>query len=66
MMEAITRIGIWSMVGIAVSWDVFVIAHGEYDATISVIMYESAKKHPIIPFTIGVVLGHMFWQIYEG
>lgn len=32
--------------------------------TISVALYEIAKSYPLIPLLLGVVLGHIFWQVH--
>ncbi len=36
-------------------------AIGGTDPTISQIVWR-ANAHPIIPFTLGVIAGHLFWQ----
>jgi hypothetical protein len=30
--------------------------------TISEIMWEATTDRPIVPFALGVVMGHLFWQ----
>jgi hypothetical protein len=47
------------------AWDALIISIGQYDATISVIVYRESKKHPLIPFLLGMVIGHLLWQIFE-
>ena len=43
-------------------WDVYVAYfNDEKDDTISAIVYRSALKHPLFPFAIGVIMGHLFW-----
>lgn len=34
------------------------------DNTLSQLVYDSAKKSPIIPFLVGLVCGHFFWPMY--
>jgi len=31
--------------------------------TISQSLYTISKQHPIVPFTIGVLVGHVFWPL---
>jgi hypothetical protein len=35
------------------------------EATISVQVHAMCRSHPIIPFTMGVLLGHVLWPICE-
>jgi hypothetical protein len=44
-----------------VLWDVFVAAEPTPGDTISEVMLRWALRHPVIPFAIGVVCGHVFW-----
>lgn len=30
--------------------------------TISRLVWDSAKKYPMVPFAIGILCGHLFWQ----
>ena len=31
--------------------------------TISQVMHDTAKKHPMIAFVLGVLIGHWFWPV---
>jgi uncharacterized membrane protein len=46
------------------SWDAYLICTGNEDATVSVVLYESARKWPVIAFVVGFLCGHVFWQVY--
>lgn len=32
------------------------------ESTISMYLFDISKKFPIVPFGIGVIMGHLFWQ----
>lgn len=44
-------------------WDIFVAVHigTSAGATVSELMLSWASRHPIVPFAMGVVVGHLFW-----
>ena len=63
--EGYTRSGLVLMCVMMLAWDALIISIGQYDATISVIVYRESKKHPLIPFLLGMVIGHLLWQIFE-
>ena len=43
-------------------WDIYVAYfNDEKNDTISSIVYRSALQHPLLPFGIGVIMGHLFW-----
>jgi hypothetical protein len=68
----ITRIIILLIVVAVAGWDFYLfwqihwngIEHAQ-DATFSVILYESARRWPVIPFVLGFLCGHVFWQVYS-
>jgi hypothetical protein len=43
--------------------DVYVIYKYGKKASISAWSINYAKKHPIFPFTCGVIMGHIFWSM---
>ncbi len=61
---SITKVLILLIVLLVVLWDAYVIFIGHQEATFSVILYESARRWPIISFVLGLVCGHLFWQVY--
>ena len=63
--EGYTRSGLVLVCVLMLAWDALIISIGQYDATISVIVYRESKKHPLIPFLLGMVIGHLLWQIFE-
>lgn len=42
-------------------WDMYAAAFGGTGATISEITLGTALRHPVIPFGVGVIIGHLFW-----
>ena len=61
----ITRMLIILIVLVVGSWDTYLILSGDEDATVSVVLYESARQWPVIPFVAGFLCGHVFWQVYS-
>ena len=46
---------------IVVLWDVIVTYSGRPEASLSQVILEKSMRDPIIPFLIGVIIGHLFW-----
>lgn len=42
-------------------WDIWAVSHS-YSWTLSANLYWAAKEYPIIPFTGGVLVGHLLWN----
>ena len=61
--KKVTVIFIFAVVVIASLFDVYVYVRGGTDATISWTIFEAAHKFPMIPFFVGVLCGHFFWQM---
>ena len=58
------KITIGLLVGAAavlIGWDVWAVINPATDDTISEILFATAMQHPVIPFALGVVFGHLFW-----
>lgn len=50
--------------GVLVSWDIYVAYFNKTPNdkdTISGIVFGWARKHPVVPFAFGVLMGHFFW-----
>ncbi len=60
----VTRMLIVFIIFIVALWDCYVLSQGQQQATFSVVIYESSKKWPVIPFVLGFLCGHIFWQVY--
>lgn len=50
-----------SVAAFLVLWDVAVALSPEPDDTISEVVLDWAGRHPIVPFALGVLCGHLFW-----
>ena len=62
--ETSQRIGIVFIAGVLIAvgvYDVYATLFLPPSSNISVIIFELAKRHPILPFGVGVVMGHLFW-----
>ena len=60
-MNRIATIALLAVCGLAlVVWDVYVTVI-EPEATISAMTLAWAQRHPIVPFVIGVLGGHLCW-----
>lgn len=51
-------------VAVLIGWDIYA-AMSPVQPTISALTLAFAHKHPVIPFLIGVVTGHLFWPQVE-
>lgn len=55
---------IWVLIvftAILLAWDIYAFNVAPADGTISKVMMNAAREHPIVPFVIGVIMGHLFW-----
>ena len=59
--RAITGAILIVCVAALIVWDVFAAAFGGPGATISELTLGTSLRHPVIPFAVGVVCGHLFW-----
>lgn len=50
---------------ILIGYDIYVFAKKDFTATISAFVWDKSEKYPILPFSIGVICGHFFWQRRE-
>ena len=57
---AITRMMLIFIAFTIAIWDAFLIYKGHTQSTFSVVLYESARQWPVIPFVAGFLCGHIF------
>jgi len=50
---------IWIAVAILLGWEVLVYFTPEYGDTISEVYLGASYKHPIVPFLVGLLMGHL-------
>ena len=47
-------------------WDSIVMFYAkDLNATLSFSIYTISRQHPIVPFIIGVLCGHVFWPLHS-
>jgi len=49
-----------------IAYDVVADVEGGVSATISRVLRAAAMDYPIIPFAVGVLIGHLFWSQGQG
>jgi hypothetical protein len=59
--KLITSIIMVAVIAVLIIWDVYVAANPVPGDTISEITLNFARRHPVIPFALGFVCGHLFW-----
>ena len=63
-----TRFGtLWVLLSAAaalVGWDIYA-AMSPTQPTISALTLALAHAHPVLPFSLGVIMGHLFWPQVE-
>lgn len=47
---------------ILIAWDIVVATNSVKGDTISEILLNFARHHPVVPFLFGVLMGHLFWS----
>ena len=61
MWETGSKVVIYLVIAAITLWDLAAVNSGHTEATISQTLLEGSKKHPIIAFALGVLMGHLFW-----
>lgn len=60
---------VWILITISlllIGWDIYAAVTPEKGDTISRVILSTAEKHPILPFALGVLMGHLlWWQTYN-
>lgn len=60
MITAWLLLAVLVMVGI---WDVYTLLYGESGQSVSQYLHRLATAWPILPFAVGVLIGHLFWPV---
>lgn len=50
-----------TIVGALIGYDIFAYLRWGYHGTISYDVLSASLRHPLIPFMVGVIAGHLFW-----
>lgn len=61
--KTVTKFALLFALVALLAYDLFAVYRYGFDGTISVVVFTLAKSAPIIPFLVGVVVGHLFWPI---
>jgi hypothetical protein len=48
---------------VIIVYDFWVYSKAGTEGTISWFVYDKSHEHPMIPFGVGVICGHFFWQM---
>jgi len=43
-------------------WEIYTLSNKEKNDTISETVWDWSKKMPLVPFSLGLLMGHFFWQ----
>lgn len=60
-MRIIVSLGFLGAIAIVWLWDSYWSVRGEHNNTVSRTVLDWSREWPIIPFGIGVTLGHLLW-----
>jgi len=44
-----------------IGWDIYVYFAGTNPEMITGVIWNTSREHPVLPFLVGVVMGHLFW-----
>lgn len=58
----ITEIVMLAGVLLWVGWDIFAATRNQTGVTISAVTWSVIKNNPWVPFLVGFLCGHLFWQ----
>ena len=59
--KGVTIALLFGAAGLLVGWDLWLYYH-EPTSMISKIILDTARQHPVLPFLMGVLMGHLFWS----
>ena len=60
-----TQIFIMLIIMVIASYDIFVLTapDGGTESSISHVLLSWSYRHPVLPFSFGFIMGHLFWRI---
>jgi len=59
--KIITISCLFGVAALLIGWDLYVYFAGSNVDMITNVIWETSGKHPILPFSLGVLMGHLFW-----
>lgn len=51
-----------AVVVVVLAYDLFALQRWGIEATVSRVITDWSRRHPVIPFLLGLVAGHWFWR----
>jgi hypothetical protein len=57
----VTTVLVLIVVALLIAYDIFAVWKGKPGSTISEVIRSVGYGHPMIPFALGVLIGHWFW-----
>lgn len=64
-MKKWTQIFVGGLIAVITIYDVFALIKGGTEASISYLLITWSYKYPMLPFTMGVLCGHLFWRMRD-
>lgn len=61
MAAVATALVLASVLAFIAIYDLYVALTSDYRSTVSYVCMQAALAYPIIPFLVGVLMGHLFW-----
>jgi hypothetical protein len=58
-----TALGLGLCVVVLVAWDIWLYVNPAPSDTISRVIADAAQDHPLLPFALGVLIGHWLWPL---
>ena len=52
----------WMLLGGALAYEAWALANKRRGDTISEMVWTATARRPLVPFALGMVAGHFFWQ----
>ncbi len=59
--ETLIALALIAILVSAAVWDIWALQAGNGSRTVSTVIYEWSQQVPMLPFTIGLILGHLIW-----
>lgn len=59
--KAITVSILLGVAALLIGWDIYVYFAGDRVDLITSVVWNTSREHPVVPFLVGVVMGHLFW-----
>ena len=59
--KVITIVLLLGFASALIGWDIYVYFHGESVDMVTSVIWNTSTEHPVVPFIVGVVMGHLFW-----